>query len=197
MRIAVIGTGKMGRGFAAALSPMHDVVFGSRDPDRAASIAKKTGAVGAVTSGDAATGADAVFLAVPWKAMDDVLTDLGALRAVVIDMSNPINQQEREGLKGTSAAQRIQERLQKASVCKAWNHVHATHLTDPIVDGVASSVLIAGDDAKAKAVVSGLAHDMGFDPVDVGPLRAARDLERLVGVMTFVKLGAFRVLSHG
>jgi NADPH-dependent F420 reductase len=198
VRIAVIGTGRMGKGFAVALSPTHDVVIGSRDPDRAAAIAQKTGAGDGVASGDAAAGADVVFLAVPWKAIDDVLADLGDLRGVVvIDMSNPMNQREREALEGTSAGQRIQERVPKARVCKAWNHVHAARLTDPVVHGIASSVLIAGDDAEAKAMVSELAQDMGFDPVDVGPLRAARDLERLISVMTFVKLGAFRVLSRG
>jgi predicted dinucleotide-binding enzyme len=38
---------------------------------------------------------------------------------------------------------------------------------------------------------------MGFHPVDVGPLKATRELERLVGVMLFVKLGPLRVLSRG
>jgi predicted dinucleotide-binding enzyme len=41
-----------------------------------------------------------------------------------------------------------------------------------------------------------LASDMGFDPVDVGPLKATRELERLVGVMLFVKLGPLRILSR-
>ena len=41
----------------------------------------------------------------------------------------------------------------------------------------------------------GIARDMGFHPVDVGPLRATRDLESLVSTMLFVRLGPFRVLS--
>jgi glutamyl-tRNA reductase len=43
VRIAIIGTGKMGRGFAQALAPTHEVVIASRDPDWAAAIAVKTG----------------------------------------------------------------------------------------------------------------------------------------------------------
>jgi predicted dinucleotide-binding enzyme len=43
--------------------------------------------------------------------------------------------------------------------------------------------------------VSGLARDMGFHPVDAGPLKATRDLELLVGTMLFVRLGPLRVLS--
>jgi predicted dinucleotide-binding enzyme len=75
--------------------------------------------------------------------------------------------------------------------------VHARHLTDPEVDGIAASVLIAGDDQDAKDSVFELARDMGFHPVDVGPLKATRELERLVGVMLFMKLGPLRVLSRG
>jgi predicted dinucleotide-binding enzyme len=89
----------------------------------------------------------------------------------------------------------IQQRLPGARVFKGWNHVHAVHLTEPEVNGIAASVLIAGDDPEGKDVVFSLARDMGFHPVDAGPLRATRDLEKLVGVMLFVRLGRFRVLS--
>ena len=196
MRIAVIGTGRMGRGFATALSPTHEVAIGSRDPDRAASVAAKVGAVAGVASGDAVDGADLVFLAVPWRAMPDVLPALGELRNVtVVDMTNPMNQRERDELKGSSAAERIQSLVPKAHVVKGWSHVHAKYVTAPVVDGMASSVLLAGDHAGAKEQVMSLARDIGFDPVDVGPLRSARDLERLVSVMLFVRLGPFRVLS--
>jgi 8-hydroxy-5-deazaflavin:NADPH oxidoreductase len=80
-------------------------------------------------------------------------------------------------------------------VVKGWNHVYAQHLTTPNVDGIASSVLLAGDDREAKRIVSALARDMGFHPVDVGRLRASYHLDRLVSMMLFVKLGPFRVLS--
>jgi predicted dinucleotide-binding enzyme len=68
-------------------------------------------------------------------------------------------------------------------------------LTNPVVNGIESSVLIAGTDPGAKTIVSRLAIDMGFHPVDVGVLRATRDLERLVAIMLFVRLGPIRVLS--
>jgi len=75
-------------------------------------------------------------------------------------------------------------------------HGLARHLTAPEVDGIAASVLIAGDDPEAKQIVFALAGDMGFHPVDIGPLKATRELERLVGVMLFVRLGPLRVLSR-
>jgi 8-hydroxy-5-deazaflavin:NADPH oxidoreductase len=198
MRIAIIGTGRMGRGFATALAPRHEVTVGSRDPDRARKAASATGATRGATYAEAAAGAEVVILTVPWEAMEDTLGQLGELdQTVVVDVSWPARKRQRDALKGSSTAEQIQRRLPNARVVKGWNHVHAQHLTAPEVDGIAASVLIAGDDAAAKRTVSALAADMGFHPVDVGPLKATRDLERLVAVMLFVRLGPLRVLSPG
>jgi NADPH-dependent F420 reductase len=198
MRVAIIGTGRMGRGFATALAPRHEVTVGSRDPDRARKAASATGATRGATYAEAAAGAEVVILTVPWEAMEDTLGQLGELdQTVVVDVSWPARKQQRDALKGSSTAEQIQRRLPNARVVKGWNHVHAQHLTAPEVDGIAASVLIAGDDAAAKRTVSALAADMGFHPVDVGPLKATRDLERLVAVMLFVRLGPLRVLSPG
>ena len=197
MRIAIIGTGRMGRGFAEALAPSHEVVVGSRDREKAVATASKTGAAHGATYADAAANADVVILTVPWQAMDETLRQLGELAGtVVVDVSYPYNKREREALQGSSTAEVIQERLPGARVFKGWNHIHARHLTEPSVDGIAASVLIAGDDPAAKEMVFAMARDMGFHPVDAGPLRATRDLEKLVGVMLFLRLGPFRVLSQ-
>ena len=196
MKVAIIGTGKMGDGFAKALASKHEVIVGSREPSRAIARASEVGAAGGATYADAAADADVVILAVPWEAMEDALAQLGDLHGtVVIDVSYPYDKREREALKGSSTAEEIQKRLPNARVFKGWNHVHARDLTAPEVDGIAASVLIAGDDPAAKDTVFGLARDMGFHLVDVGPLKATRELERLVGVMLFVKLGPLRVLS--
>jgi NADPH-dependent F420 reductase len=196
VKVAIIGTGRMGRGFATALAPKHQVTVGSRDPDRADQVASATGAARGATYAEAAADAEVVILTVPWPAMDDTLGQLGELdQTVVVDVSWPSRKREREALKGSSTAEQIQQRLPRARVVKGWNHVHAQHLTAPEVDGIAASVLIAGDDPEAKQTVFALAADMGFHPVDVGPLKATRELERLVGMMLFVRLGPLRVLS--
>jgi NADPH-dependent F420 reductase len=198
VKVAIIGTGRMGRGFATALAPTHEVTVGSRDPDRARKAAAKTGAARGATYAEAAADAEVVILTVPWAAMDDTLGQLGELPdTVVVDVSYPSRKQEREALKGSSTAEQVQQRRPRARVVKGWNHVHAQHLTAPEVNGIAASVLIAGDDPEAKQTVSALAADMGFHPVDVGPLKATRDLERLVGMMLFMRLGPLRVLSPG
>jgi NADPH-dependent F420 reductase len=197
MKVTIIGTGRMGRGFATALAPKHEVTVGSRDPTRARKIAAATGAARGATYAEAAADAEVVILTVPWEAIEDTLSRLGELNGtVVVDVSFPYRKQEREALKGTSTAEQIQKRLPRARVCKGWNHVFAQYLTAPEVDGIAASVLIAGDDPAAKHLVFALARDMGFHPVDVGPLKATRELERLVSTMLFMRLGPFRVLSR-
>jgi 8-hydroxy-5-deazaflavin:NADPH oxidoreductase len=196
VKVAVIGTGRMGRGFATALAPRHEVTVGSRDPDRARKAASAAGAARGASYAEAAADAEVVILTVPWGAIDDTLRQLGELHGmVVVDVSFPSRKSEREALKGSSTAEQVQQRLPGARVVKGWNHVHAQHLTAPEVDGIAASVLIAGDDPEAKQTVFVLAADMGFHPVDVGPLKATRELERLVGMMLFVRLGPLRVLS--
>jgi 8-hydroxy-5-deazaflavin:NADPH oxidoreductase len=198
VKVAIIGTGRMGRGFATALAPTHEVTVGSRDPDRAGQVASATGAARGAGYAEAAADAEVVILTVPWPAMDDTLGQLGELnQTVVVDVSFPYRKAEREALaaRRSSTAEEIQKRLPHARVVKGWNHVHAQHLTAPQVDGIAASVLIAGDDPEAKQTVFGLARDMGFHPVDVGPLKATRELERLAGMLLFMRLGPLRVLS--
>jgi hypothetical protein len=198
MRVAIIGTGRMGKGFAKALSPRHEVAMGSRDPARALAAARSVGAAGGGTYADATARARVVILTVPWHAMGETLAALGDLAGVtVIDVSFPYRKAEREALKPSSTAEEIQRMLPRAKVVKGWNHVHAKDLAAPEVDGIAASVLLAADDARAKKVAFQLARDMGFDPVDVGPLKACRELDRLVEVMLFVRLGPLRVLSRG
>jgi 8-hydroxy-5-deazaflavin:NADPH oxidoreductase len=144
---------------------------------------------------EATARADVIVLAVPWKALEDTVAQLGEVEGrVVVDVTVPYGT-EREALGRRSSGEVVQKRLSGARVVKGWNHVFAQYLTAPEVDGIAASVLLAGDDDGAKEIVSGLARDMGFHPVDVGRLRESYHLDRLVSMMLFVKLGPIRVLS--
>ncbi len=50
-------------------------------------------------------------------------------------------------------------------------------MADPVYGGQGLSMMLCGDDTEAKKVVADLARQLGFEPVDVGPLRSARYLE--------------------
>lgn len=91
---------------------------------------------------------------------------------------------------GTSNAEEIQRKVPGSRVVKGWNTIFAPVLnSSPDFGGQAASVFLAGDDDEAKEIVVTLARDMGFDPVDCGPLTGARDLEKL--------LSTFGTIGHG
>nr|MBA2424536.1 NAD(P)-binding domain-containing protein [Actinomycetota bacterium] len=123
------GTGNMatglGRQFAAA---GHEVIVGSRDPERARAKAEEIGAVGDDTYSEAIARADAFLLAVNWWDIDEVFPQLGDVGdKILIDCTNPYTDNTYSSpadLGGSSAAQVIQERLPGARVVKAWNHVY-------------------------------------------------------------------------
>jgi hypothetical protein len=185
MKVAVIGAGGMGGGIARLLASKHEVVIGSRDPERGASLAKEFGAASGDSYTEVAKDADVVFLTVPWVAVDETVSELGDLTGkVLVDVTNPYVGGGLQPYEDTSDAELIQEKAPAARVVKGWNTVLSPVLNDgPDFGGQAASVFLAGDDAEAKETVAGLARDMGLDPVDCGPLVSARDLERLLGLL--------------
>jgi len=114
-----------------------------------------------------------------------VLGDVGG--KILIDCTNPYTDNTYStpaDLGGRSAGELIQERLPGARLVKAWNHVYAQIVnSSPEFGGEPASVLLAGDDAKAKEAVASLARDAGYDPVDAGPLWSAFNVEKVAAVM--------------
>jgi predicted dinucleotide-binding enzyme len=81
-----------------------------------------------------------------------------------------------------SNAETLQERLPRANVIKAFNTSFASRQADPQIDGVRVDGYVAGDDATAKQQVLDLAEQIGFSPVDAGPLASSRTLEGLAWI---------------
>jgi predicted dinucleotide-binding enzyme len=168
MRIAIIGSGNVGKALAtSAVRAGHAVTIASADPEGATAAAR-------------AEGADAVILAVPSDALAAVVGELGATLdgVVVIDVTNRVNPQDPGSvLDGSSNAERVQAQVPGARVVKAFNTAFAARQADPVVDGVQLDGFVAGDDPAAKAAVLDLVRSMGFRPIDAGPLAMARVLE--------------------
>ncbi len=187
MKIGVIGPGRVGSSLARALASSHDVFLGSRDSARARAIAEETGAGGSGTYGEAVRHGEVVILSVPWWAIDETLAELGELDGrVVIDTVNPYTDgsyTEMVEFIGTSAAEEIQKQKPRSHVVKAWNTIHAQVMdSSPDFDGVPASVFVCGDDAAAKDIVTELATELGYAPVDCGPLSSARYVEPMAGL---------------
>ena len=181
MNIAVIGAGNVGRAVGQAWSRKgHEVVYGVRDP------ANAPGPSPSLRVRDAAATAEVVVLAVMFHAAEAALADCGDLSdKVLIDPTNPLAP-DRGGLRlsmgyETSAAEFIAART-TARVVKTLNQVGAAVLGDTSGYGVRPVQFIAGDDTQAKQVASALVEDLGFEPLDAGPLKAARLLEPMAMV---------------
>ncbi len=186
MKIAVIGTGKVGSRLTKLfLLANHPVVLGSRDPHKAEEIAATLGeAAGGMTYADAASGADVVVLATPWanNATFDAVQKLGDLSGkIVIDCTNPLASDYVSNLLGhtTSSAEEIAKLIPGARVVKAFNTIFAD-IMEPgkqSFEGRRGTGFYCGDDSRAKEIVAKLIQDAGFEPVDVGVLKNARYLE--------------------
>ncbi len=185
MKIGVIGTGNMGSGLGKAWAGRgHTVQVGSREPDRARALAASVG--NGASGGDIASAAafgEAVLVAVPWRAIDEVMRAAGPMQGrLLIDCTNPMTDDYMELVVGhaTSGGEEIAKRAPGAKVVKAFNHIYAQIVhSSPQFGDQNASVLFCGDDATAKESVAGLIRDLGFEPVDAGPLRNARYLEPL------------------
>ena len=184
MTVAIIGSGKMGGGFARLLASKGiDVAIGHKNPEKAVALAKE---VGAKTKGgsvaDAVSQADIIIFAVKYEDTAAALNAAGDLtNKVVIDISNPITA-DYKGLTighSTSAAEEIQKLIPNARVLKAFNTIFAELLPTESRAGRKVQVFIAGDDETAKATVSELVVAAEFEPVDSGILSNSRYLEPL------------------
>jgi predicted dinucleotide-binding enzyme len=179
--ISIIGAGNMGSaitGIAAKCGAQVQVV--ARDLAKAQELAGNTGAT-AATFGDALTG-DIVVLALPFPAIDDVVSTYGAQLdgKVVVDITNPVDFSSFDALvvpSDSSAAAVIAEKVPGARVVKAFNTNFAATLATGSVGSATTTVLVAGDDQGAKDAVIGFVRDGGLNAEDAGSLKRARELE--------------------
>jgi NADPH-dependent F420 reductase len=189
-RVGILGgTGDQGRGLARRLARAgHEVLIGSRDPDRATATASELageGVVRGVANAEAAD-ADLVIVAVPYAGHRDLLTSLAGTLAgkIVIDCVNPIGF-DKQGpyplpVAAGSAAQEAQEVLPDSTVIAAFHHVSARLLDDPDVTSIDLDVLVLGEDRTAVQTVCDLAEDIvGVRGVYGGRLRNAGQVEAL------------------
>ncbi|HTQ09924.1 MAG TPA: NADPH-dependent F420 reductase [Fimbriimonadaceae bacterium] len=197
MKIGVIGTGNVGKTLGGRfVDAAHDVRYGSREGEGET----KT------TIREAAEYGDVVVLATPWRAMGEVVAAAGGFEGkILLDCTNPIREDFNGPALGPdeSAAEQLAALAPGARIVKIFNTVGYNIMADPSFAGEPASMLYCGDDGEAKAIAARLASDLGFYPVDAGPLIQARSLEALawLWISMAVKYGhgreiAFRLLKR-
>jgi len=169
MKIAIIGKGNVGNALGSGLMKAgHEIKFGHRDPNESVADAAKWG--------------ELIILAVPYENANNAIEAIKQFAdgKTVIDVMNAVGSNMDLGIKcTTSSAEETQKRLPKTHVVKAFNTVFAPNQSKGRISGEQLTAFFAGDDLKAKQTVAQLTKDIGFDPVDCGPLKAARNLESM------------------
>lgn len=197
MKIAVLGTGPVGRAVAGRLAELgHQVTIGTRDAADtagreeyaawAAETASRGGAVSLSTFAEAAAGAELVVNASGGDVALAILDSAGAdnlAGKVLLDISNPL-----DGSKGfpptlfvkddDSLAEMIQRAHPDGRVVKSLNTMNNALMVDPQRLGEDTTVFVSGDDADAKATVTELLRAIGHgDVIDLGGIETARGPE--------------------
>ena len=181
MRIAIIGTGKVGKALAPAFDRAgHDVAYGVRDPS---DPKHSTARVAVRSARDAAQSAELIVLAVNWAQVDEALADCGDIDGkILIDCTNPLSFGA-EGISlmlgfDSSGGEIIASKTQ-AKVVKTLNHVGSPVMETAHQYATRPIQFVCGEDAQARETVSGLLRDIGFEPIDYGGIENARKLEPL------------------
>ncbi len=159
MRIGILGSGLMGGKLGTLfVRAGHEVVFSyARSEQKLKRLARDAqGNARAGTPTEAARESDVLLLAVHWSRVDDVLKQAGDLAGkVIVSCSLPMNAANTELVIAhtSSGAEALAKKVPKARVVSAFNTV------------------------PSEVLVGVLIRDVGFDPVDAGPLRIARYTE--------------------
>ena len=184
MNVTIIGAGNMGRAIGTrAVAGGHEVEIIDNDPAEAQALANDLGE-SATAVDKRSIGGEIVVLALYFPSIPTAIEENGDQLAgkVVVDIANPIDFETMEGLvipPETSSAEETAKLVPSGTpVVKAFNTVFARVLVKGEVAGQIVDVFIAGDDDAAKQKVASLVESGGLRPIDVGPLRRARQLEQ-------------------
>jgi predicted dinucleotide-binding enzyme len=185
--IGLIGAGHIGSQLArlAVANGYHVVISNSRGPQTLSALVAELGPrARAATAVEAAKAGDIVVVTVPLKSYRAAPVAPLAGK-IVIDTNNyypgrdgHIPELDNES---TTTSELLQAHLPTSKVVKAFNHIHAAHLTtdgQPAGTKNRRALVIAGDDREAKATVSALIDQFGFDTVDAGPLKEGWRIQR-------------------
>jgi predicted dinucleotide-binding enzyme len=195
MRIGVIGAGNVGGTLGTAwVKAGHEVMFGVPNPTSPKMLEllnKTSGRARAGSVAAAAAHGEVVAFATPWSSTQDAIRQAGDLSGkTILDCTNPLT----DDLSGltightNSGGEQLAAWTRSKRVVKIFNTTGFENMAQPSYGDTAITMLFAGDDAAAKTVAAQLARDIGFDPVDAGPLANARALEPMAFLWIYLAI---------
>jgi len=197
-KIGFIGIGNVGFAIASNLQKCgHEIIVGHNDlnSESLRTALAKNPLFKTTKVQEMINQSDLVFLTTPFQVNESILKGLSFNGKTLVDCTNPVGPGITHGLKSEiSGAEMVQQWAPDAKVVKAFNIYGFENFADNSFPNynVKPAMLIAGNDAKAKAEVSGLLADLGFYPKDTGALSQSLHLEH----MTLLWVKMVRMNGH-
>ncbi len=199
MKIGIVGgTGDIGEGIALRLSPVFDVIVGSREKDKAQATCRlgtetlknrgKACSLTGVSNQEAVDGADIIILAIPFKHLAGTLEGLhGFENKIVISPVNPMEKRDYftfvPPLEGSAALMVKRMLPPTARICSAFNTI-AANKWKALDEELSYSVPVCGDDDAAKREVMGIVNSVSkLQAFNAGPLAASCMVEALTPLL--------------
>ena len=187
MNIGIIGAGGIGQAFAAhvAKAGYEVIVSNSRGPESLAGVVSQLGRRAKAGTRQEAAQADVVVVAVQWQQLRAALSDLPAWNGrILFDATNPVIEPgfRMADLNGSTSSEIVASLVPGARVVKVANTLPRALLSaDPKQVGGRRVLFMSGDDAAAKADVSGILDKVGFAMIDLGGLASGGRLQQFPG----------------
>ena len=173
MKYAIIGSGNIGAALARAFAQknIEVAIANSRGVETLVPLTKELGPGVLPRSVQDASGAEMIFLAVPFPAHQEVAKQLDDWQGkIVVDVTNALHVAP-ETLEGRLSSEVVAQAFVGARLVKAFNHLPAAQLgTNPAVAGQRQVVFVSSNDADASAKVAAVVTALGFAPVELGKL---------------------------
>jgi predicted dinucleotide-binding enzyme len=190
MKVGVLGSGGVAQTLAAGfLKHGHQVMVGSRSPEKLAEWAAQNKGAKTGSFADAAAFGELVVLAVHGGAAASALRLAGAdnlAGKTVADACNPTT--DAPPVNGVftfftdinkSLMETLQSEFPEAHFVKVFNSVGAGRMINPVFEDGKPTMFICGNDTAAKKTVSGILDEFGWETADMGTMEAARAIEPL------------------
>jgi len=190
MRIGIIGSGSMGKALGKCFASVgHEVMFGTRTPDRIAKWVKDETIQAIYGSyAEAAQYGEILLLVTGWGNTRAAIETAEPLDGkILIDCTNPDGGDGFHHISAgriSSGAEEVAKWAKGAKVGKAFNHIYGSMLLEGTkFNNDVPTAFYCSDHKETKNAIILLAEDLGLDPIDLGELKNARYLEPLGGLM--------------
>ena len=203
MKIAVIGTGMVGRAIAGRLKGLgHDVVIGTREPAKTLARTQPDGKgtppfsqwyrdhpdIRVLTMPDAGSYGELVVNATGVASSLAALEHVGKenlANKILLDITLPLDMSEGMPprlfiVNDNSLGEEIQKRFPRTRVVKSLNTVQCEVMVRPAIIPGRHNIFVSGNDFDAKAIISNILKDFGWTEdviIDLGDITTCRAVE--------------------